>query len=112
MSDRKIIILGGGMIGSAMAMDLARDRRADVTVADLRPEALERIASRHGVGTVRADLSDPAAIARLVEDYGLVLGALPSVLGWQTLEAVIGAGRDYVDISFMPENALELDALA
>ena len=44
--------------------------------------------------------------------YDLVLGALPSVLGFQTLEAVIAAGKDYCDISFMPENALELDARA
>ena len=109
---KKIVILGGGMIGSAMAMDLARDRRGDVTVADVRPESLSRIAARHGVATVRADLSDPAAIGRLVAEYDIVIGALPSVLGYQTLRAVIDAGGDYVDISFMPENAMELDGLA
>ena len=59
-----------------------------------------------------ADLSRPEAIASSWPDYDLVLGALPSVLGYQTLEAVIEAGKDYCDISFMPENALELDAPA
>jgi saccharopine dehydrogenase-like NADP-dependent oxidoreductase len=109
---KKIVILGGGMIGSAMAMDLGRDRRGHVSVADVRPESLARAAADHGVGTVHADLSDPAAITRLVADYDLVIGALPSVFGYQTLRAVIEAGRDYVDISFMPENALELAPLA
>ena len=47
-----------------------------------------------------------------MKDYDLVLGALPSVFGYRTLEAVIEAGKDYCDISFMPENALELDARA
>src|SRR5262245_16335911 len=99
------------MIGSAMAMDLVRDG-FDVTVADLREESLAKAASRFGVGTVRADLADPTEVGRLVEGYDLVLGALPSVIGLQTLRAVIEARRPYVDISFMPENALELDALA
>jgi 2-polyprenyl-6-methoxyphenol hydroxylase-like FAD-dependent oxidoreductase len=37
MTRQKIVILGGGMIGSAMAMDLKRTNRHDVTVAELRP---------------------------------------------------------------------------
>jgi lysine 6-dehydrogenase len=107
----RYLVLGGGMIGSAMAMDLSRDQDAEVTVADVRAATLERI-GRLGVGTVRADLGEPAAIRRLAADHDLVIGALPSVLGYQTLGAVIEAGRDYVDISFMPENALELDGWA
>jgi lysine 6-dehydrogenase len=108
----RYLILGGGMIGSAMAMDLARDGDADVTVADVRPAVLERIAARHKVQTACADLADAAAIRRLAAGYDLVIGALPSVLGYQTLRAVLEAGRDYVDISFMPEDALALDGLA
>lgn len=112
MTRQKIVILGGGMIGSAMAMDLKRSGRHDVTVAELRPEVRERLAARYGVATRAADLSRPEAIRELVRDYDLVLGALPSVYGYRTLEAVIAAGKDYCDISFMPENALELDARA
>jgi len=112
MTRQKIVILGGGMIGSAMAMDLERSGRHDVTVAELRPEVRERLAARYGVATRAADLSRPEAIRELVRDYDLVLGALPSVYGYRTLEAVIAAGKDYCDISFMPENALELDARA
>jgi saccharopine dehydrogenase-like NADP-dependent oxidoreductase len=112
MTRKRIVILGGGMIGSAMAADLKRQDRHDVTVAELRAEVRARLETRHGVATRAADLSRPAAIAELVKGYDFVLGALPSVYGYQTLEAVIGAGKDYCDISFMPENALELDARA
>src|SRR5262249_11471019 len=52
------------------------------------------------------------AVREVVEPQDIVLGALPSVLGFQTLRAVLAARRPYVDISFMSENALELDALA
>lgn len=108
----KAVILGGGMIGSAMAMDLAKDQAFEVTVADAKQESLDRIAARWGVATLRADLSDPRAVHELASGFDLVLGALPSVLGFAALRAVIEAGRPYVDISFMAENALELDGLA
>jgi saccharopine dehydrogenase-like NADP-dependent oxidoreductase len=109
---KKALILGGGMVGSAMAMDLAQQPGVAVTVADVRPAALERVRARYGVAVVQADLSDPAAVRSLCAGYDVVLGALSSVIGFQTLRAVIEAGTDYCDISFMPEDAVELDALA
>lgn len=110
---KKVVVLGAGMVGAAMARDLAADAGLRVDVADVRAEALERVSGQaRGLGRVRADLGDPLAVRRLVAGYDLVVGALPSVIGFQTLRAVIEAGRDLVDISFMPENALLLDALA
>lgn len=107
-----VLVLGGGMVGSVMAADLAAEPRFQVTVADARPEALERLRPRFPARTVAADLSDAGAVRRLAGEHELVLGALPSVLGLQTLRAVLEAGRDYVDISFMPEDPLELAPLA
>jgi lysine 6-dehydrogenase len=107
----KVLVLGGGMVGSAMAADLAADARFSVTVADRSEECLARLASR-GLGTIRADLSDTATVARLASGADLVVGGLASVLGLQTLRTVIEAGKPIVDISFMAEDALALDALA
>ena len=115
MSDeaRKVVVLGAGMVGAAIARDLADDAGLRVDVADVRPESLERVAQRSTrIGKVRADLGNPDAVRRLVAGYDLVVGALPSVIGFETVRTVIEAGRDLVDISFMPENALSLDALA
>ncbi|MCA9309582.1 MAG: saccharopine dehydrogenase NADP-binding domain-containing protein [Phycisphaerales bacterium] len=108
------IILGCGMVGSIMAADLARDDDFSVTVIDTRADALQRVADRLGsrVRTMHADLGDPANIARIIEPADIVLGALASRIGFQTLRAVIDAGRDYVDISFMPEDAWTLDEYA
>jgi lysine 6-dehydrogenase len=110
---KKVVVLGAGMVGSAIARDLALDAGLRVDVADVRAEALERLPGLPASpGRVRADLSKPEAVRRLVSGYELVVGALPSVIGFQALRAVLEAGRDVVDISFMPENALELSALA
>jgi saccharopine dehydrogenase-like NADP-dependent oxidoreductase len=100
------------MIGSAIAMDLSRSGGVRVTVADARAEALEPVASRYGVATVQADLGLAAQIAAVAADHDLVIGALPSTMGFEALRAVIEAGRSCVDISFMNEDARVLDDLA
>ncbi len=109
---QRVIILGCGMVGSTMAMDLARDEGLAVTVADVRAAALDALAAQCRVATVVADLSDPAAITALVRPFDLVVGALSSHMGLATLAAVIAAGRPYVDISFMAEDALTLSPQA
>lgn len=105
---KHVIILGCGQVGATIAMDLGRDPALRVTVADVRPAALAEIAAQHGVATVLADLSDPSAITRTCAGFDLVVGALPSHFGLQTLAAVIDTGRPYVDISFMADDPLTL----
>jgi len=100
------------MVGSAMAMDLARDPGLKVTVVDAREDALARVHSRHGVAVRRADLADPSAVKAAVADADLVMGALSSVIGLATLRAVIESKKPYVDISFMADDAMQYDALA
>ena len=49
----KIVVLGGGRVGSAMARDLARDPQFEVTVVDASEEALRRL-GEPGLRTERA----------------------------------------------------------
>lgn len=107
----KILVLGVGRVGHAIARDLAADVRFDVTAADRSATALKRL-DGGGVETVRADCADPATAARLAAEHDVVVGALPAEVGYRVLEAVIEAGVHAVDISFLPEDPFELDALA
>lgn len=102
------------MVGSVIAADLAAAKGTRVLVADRSPDSLARARRRCGgrAETVEADLGSRREIDRLVADADLVVGALPSVLGLATLEAVASKGLRYVDISFMPEDFLGLDRLA
>jgi saccharopine dehydrogenase-like NADP-dependent oxidoreductase len=117
---KKILVLGSGMVGSVMAADLANEPGFDVSIADFRQSSLDKAAARAAsagtpIRTIRADLSDPGAISRLVTSGGgfdMVCGALASRLGFEALRAVIGAGKNYCDISFFAQDALELNELA
>jgi lysine 6-dehydrogenase len=109
---KKITVLGAGLVGGPMALDLAKDEGYQVTVADRDASALARLSSRASVFTAVRDLSDPTILAEVVEEADLVLEAMPGWLGYRTLRTVIETGTDVVSISFFPENPLELDDLA
>jgi len=47
----------------------------------------------------------------IVLGAGLVGSAVPGLLGFSTLQAIISAGKDVVDISFFNEIPIQLDAL-
>jgi saccharopine dehydrogenase-like NADP-dependent oxidoreductase len=64
------------------------------------------------LSTMQADLTDSDVVRSVIEEAELVVGAVPGHLGYFVLETVVGAGKDCVDISFFPEDALSLDSLA
>lgn len=109
---KRAVVLGAGRVGSLIALDLARDPKLRVTAADRSAGALAALGSSGGVETCIADLADRSSVARAVADADVVIGAVPGALGFAVLETVIGAGRPVIDISFMPEDPFELDALA
>ncbi len=108
----RIIVLGGGLVGGPMAMDLAADEKFEVTVADRDEQVLADLQAKADITPVVADLADPVRVTALVADYDFVVDAVPGFMGFQTLRAIIEAGRNVIDIAFFPEDPFELDALA
>ena len=107
----KIIVLGAGMVGSAMAIDLATKHQ--VTLTDVNTAVLQMIQSEHTyIQTAELDVSHIEALQKMISPFDLVICAVPGFLGFKTLKTIIEAGKDVVDISFFPENALELDHIA
>lgn len=107
----QIAILGAGMVGRAMAIDLAA--KYQVTSFDLSEKSLQTLAQKNNtIQTVQADLRDYGNYNPMLQPFDFVICAVPGFMGYKALEAVINAGKNVVDISFFPENALELDALA
>ena len=105
----KIIVLGAGLVGGVMAKDLAKNHQ--VTSVDFNENTLLRL-SKLGIHTIHDDLSKSSTIKRLIKDFDLVIGAVPGFMGYKTLETIIKAGKNCVDISFFPEDPFNLDELA
>lgn len=108
----KIIVLGGGLVGGPMAIDLAKDSNYEVTLADINPDSLQRVSQNHPIKILEKDLSDPETVTALVSDYDFAVNAVPGFMGYRTLEAILKAGKNAVDIAFFIEDPFRLDALA
>jgi lysine 6-dehydrogenase len=107
---KKIVVLGAGRVGRTMAIDLCRDY--DVTSVDASDENLSALKSKFRVSTVKTDLSDPSEIKKVIASADLVIGAVPGFMGFEMVKAVIGSGKNIVDISFFNEDIFLLDELA
>src|SRR5436190_4641545 len=107
----QIAILGAGMVGRAMAIDLAANY--NVTSFDVSGKSLQLLTEKNNsIKTIRTDLVDYANYDSLLKGFDMVVSAVPGFMGYLTLEAIINAKKNVVDISFFPEDALELDDLA
>ena len=107
---RKIIVLGAGLVGSAIAKDLAKD--FEVTSVDINQASLDGLKGIPNLTPLRADFSNHENLLKLVEPFDLVVGAVPGFMGFKTAETVIEAGKNMVDISFFPEDPFLLDEKA
>lgn len=106
----KILVLGAGMVGSAMVRDLAQ--RHEVLSTDFSAQALEPLAKVANVHTQQLDCRDHDAVQKAASGVDAVVCAVPGSLGFATLRSLIAIGQKVADISFFAEDALELDALA
>lgn len=105
-----IAILGAGMVGSAIAIDLSKN--FNVTSFDISDKNLSSLKQYPSINCKQSDLSLYDKYPVLLAEFDFVVSAVPGFMGYKTLETIIHAGKNVVDISFFPENALDLDELA
>ncbi|MBS4042609.1 MAG: saccharopine dehydrogenase NADP-binding domain-containing protein [Chitinophagaceae bacterium] len=107
----KIAVLGAGMVGRTIALDLAKDYA--VTSFDYSNKNLELLSKLNStIKTVEVDLTLYNEYTQLLNPFDIIVIAVPGFMGYKTLEAVIECGKNVADISFFPENALQLNELA
>ncbi|HNT80826.1 MAG TPA: saccharopine dehydrogenase C-terminal domain-containing protein [Bacteroidia bacterium] len=103
----KICVLGAGMVGGFIAKELSR--KYDIRLADRD----EKVLKSSGLDDIsRCDFRNPEQISSIISDADIVVGAVPGFLGFEAAKTVILNGKNYVDISFFPENPFELHNLA
>jgi len=108
----KVLVLGSGLVGCPMAIDLANDNIFNVTVVDLNRKNLDKIPTELPIQKIEMDVTDHKKLSVLLKDFDIVLNAVPGFLGFTTLKEIIKADKNVVDIAFFSENPFELDELA
>ncbi|MCF8236424.1 MAG: saccharopine dehydrogenase NADP-binding domain-containing protein [Bacteroidales bacterium] len=107
----KILVLGCGLVGRPMALDLANDKQFKVTVVDRLSENLKKIKHK-GIQTARLDASNKIELVNTARDFDMILSAVPGSLGFQTLKTLLECGKRVIDIAFFPEELFELNEVA
>ena len=107
---KKIAILGAGMVGKAIAIDLSK--KHEVTSADLDKKSLDYLSGNYKIKTENFDVTDTEKLSAFIKDADLVVSAVPGFIGLQTMIHVISDKKNLIDISFLPEDVLHLDSLA
>ncbi len=114
----RIVVLGGaGIIGRAIARDLAEDREVkEIVIADLDLDGARATAAglgRPGAAAVKADVSDHAALVKLIQGAGAVINSVQYYFNLPVMKACLEARTHYVDLGGLfhtTRRQLELDA--
>ena len=104
----RITVLGSGMVGSAIARIMAA--KHEVRVLDISRQSLDSLPRE--IKKIKTDIGDRLALQKNIKNADLVIGAVPGFMGFEVMRHTIEAGKNMVDISFFPENAFKLNALA
>lgn len=111
----KVLVLGCGRMGSAIAMDMAySDEVSRVVVGDFYENKAEQLAAKLKSDKVlgqHVDVMDRRATVKLMKDFDIVMSALPYELSTLASKTVVEAGVHLVDLSY-DERQWELDTAA
>ncbi|MEM2105774.1 MAG: saccharopine dehydrogenase family protein [Candidatus Bathyarchaeia archaeon] len=112
----KVLIVGCGNIGAVAAEDLVKSMpSAKIVLADKDEERVKRVAQKirgENVSYMQLDVSNKDKLVHSLEGFNLALGFLPGNLGYSLVDACIKAGKNLVDVSYMPQNPLMLNDAA
>lgn len=107
-----VLVLGCGLVGRPMALDLATEESFNITVADVNLKNLKKIPASLPIKKMQKDLSNADQLKSLLKKADIVVNAVPGFMGFNTLKEIIKAKKNVVDIAFFPEDPFELDELA
>jgi saccharopine dehydrogenase-like NADP-dependent oxidoreductase len=96
----RVLLLGAGKIGRMIARLLIDSGDYAVTVGDVSPAALDRIASRvSGVRTRAVDVDSTAQLTEALRECDTVISALSYFYNPYVAEAALAAGVSYFDLT-------------
>lgn len=99
------------MQGSLIANDLAEVGH-NLKIVDNNPQNFRRLKNLPNLKPMEFDVTDRTELIKLLKRFDIVVGALPSALGFYLMKCAVDIGIDLVDISYLPEDPFRLDKVA
>ncbi len=107
----KLILLGGGKIGSAIAAMLGGTSEYQLTVADRDADSLKRLPKKNVTAMV-LDVADPSALRAAMKGHEIVVSAMPYHLTPVIAGAAKDSGAHYFDLTEDVESTRVVKKLA
>ncbi|HYE05185.1 MAG TPA: saccharopine dehydrogenase NADP-binding domain-containing protein [Planctomycetota bacterium] len=95
----RILLLGAGKIGQAIAKLLSHAGDYDVLVGDVDDRALARLKDLPRTSTAKVDVGDEASLARALKGRQSVVSALSFTANPAVARAALAAGASYFDLT-------------
>jgi saccharopine dehydrogenase-like NADP-dependent oxidoreductase len=108
----RVLLLGAGKIGRAIASFLHRSGDYIVTVADVSPANIELLSKQTSVRTLLRDIQLPGVLSELLSECDLVISALSFAHNAIIAEAAVKAGCSYFDLTEDVETTRAVRAIA
>lgn len=106
-----LTILGVGLIGAPMVLDLLKSKKFNIKAADISNSALNELKD-FPIELCKTDLSIGTNVKEVIRDSNIVINAVPGSLGFETLRCILEMGKNVVDIAFYENDPFELDKIA
>jgi lysine 6-dehydrogenase len=106
-----IAVLGSGLVGKPMAIDLAIDNRFNITCFDNDSSKFDGL-DEFAINYCECDLLKSDNIKSLLKDFDLVINAVPGFMGFETLKSLIENKKNVVDIAFYDHDPFDLNEFA
>jgi lysine 6-dehydrogenase len=97
----RMLVLGGGLQGSACALDLLRHTDAEVTLADYQPDQLPDFLSPYRgkrLAVTKLDAHDTNAVRAVMKGQAAVMSALPYYFNADMAALAVEAGTNFADL--------------
>jgi saccharopine dehydrogenase-like NADP-dependent oxidoreductase len=96
---KDVLLVGGGKIGAMITELLAKSGDYRVTVADLSPESLAKVARGDRIETLQLDVTDAAALREALAGKFAVLSAVPFSVTRHVADGAAAAAVHYFDLT-------------
>lgn len=112
MQGKKAIVLGAGLQGKALALDLLKgDTFSKVTATDIREEELKKLEKKSNgkIETKKMDITNREEAVEIIKEYDVAANSLPEKISDEGLMAATEAGTHLTEVTaYGPDKRVEM----